>query len=89
VATLGDLSRLQVETTDIDEFLIGQLRVGQLVTLTVDALDQRQLIGYVRRVTLEPQPTSGGDEHYPTVIELVEQVPELRPGMTVRLRLGE
>lgn len=84
VATVGDLSRLQVETTDVDEFLIARVRPGQRVTLTIDALE-REVAGQARTVALEPVVAAGGDQHYPVVIDLAEVIPELRPGMTVRV----
>ena len=89
IVTVGDLSRLQVETTDVSEFVLAARRVrpGQRVTLTIDALE-RQVSGQVRTVALEPvTPTAvtGGDEHYPVTIDLGEVIPELRAGMTVRV----
>jgi multidrug efflux pump subunit AcrA (membrane-fusion protein) len=89
VATVGDLSRLQVETTDVDEFLIARVRRGQRLTLTVDALDGRELEGYVQSAALELQPIGTGDEHYPVVLDLVSVPAELRPGMVVRVHLPE
>ena len=87
VATVADVSRLQVETTDVDEFLIARVRASQRVVLTIDALD-REAPGQVRTVALEPTtPTvaSGGDLNYPVTIDLLDVVPGLRPGMTVRI----
>jgi multidrug efflux pump subunit AcrA (membrane-fusion protein) len=89
IATIGDLSRLRVETTDVDEFLIGHVRRGQRVRLTVDALDDQPLHGYVYTVALQHETTPLGDEHYPVVVELVETLATLRPGMTVRVDFGE
>jgi HlyD family secretion protein len=86
VATVGDLSRLQTETTDVDEFIIARVRLGQLLPLTVDALDGREVLGRVYSAALELQGDSSGDEHYPIVLDLVDPPPDLRPGMTVRLR---
>lgn len=85
IATVGDLSRLQVETTDVDEFIIASVRRGQAVTVSVDALDGRLLRGQVRSVALQPQRSPEGDEHYQVVIDLADVPPELRPGMTVRV----
>lgn len=85
LVTIGDLSRLQVETTDVDEFLIGKLARGQPARLTVDALDGRELAGIIERITLQPQPTGAGDEHYPIVIALTGPTDDLRPGMSVRI----
>jgi multidrug efflux pump subunit AcrA (membrane-fusion protein) len=89
LATVGDLSQLQVETTDVDEFLIGHVRRGQPVTLTVDALDDLPLRGRVRSVTLVPRTTTSGDEQYPVEIELQGSASQLRPGMSVRVDFSE
>jgi len=89
IATVGDLTRLQVETTEVDEFLVPCVRPGQRVVVLVDALRERELAGIVRTVALEPRVTATGDEHYPVTIELPDAPPELRPGMTVRVRFGE
>jgi multidrug efflux pump subunit AcrA (membrane-fusion protein) len=89
IATIGDLSRLQVETTDVDEYLIGRLRLGQPASLTIDALDRLVVRGYVQQIGLVLQSSGTSDEHYPVVIALAEAAPGLRPGMTVRIRFDE
>jgi multidrug efflux pump subunit AcrA (membrane-fusion protein) len=89
LAMLGDLSRLQVETTDVDEFIISQVRPGQAVTVRVDALDRRALNGRVRTVALLPETTATGDDHYPVVVEVGGSTADLRLGMTVRVNFGE
>ena len=85
VVLVADLRRLQVETNDVDEFLIGHVQPGQSVTLEIEALDRRELTGRVRTVALQPQPTPGGDQHYPVTIDLGGTPPDLRPGMSVRI----
>jgi len=87
VATIGDLSLYRVETTDVDEYLISQIRPDQLVTLTVEALDGRKLQGVVETVALA-QRTSGGVVNYPVVIRLNSQDPDVRPGMSVRVQFA-
>jgi putative ABC transport system ATP-binding protein len=89
VASVGDLSRFQVETTDVDEFIVGRVRPGQAVVVTVDALDRLVLRGRVRSVSLEPRQGTDGDDHYPTVIDLETAPPDLRVGMTVRVAFVE
>ena len=89
VASVGDLSRLQIETTDVDEFIVGRVRPGKAVLITVDALDQRQLRGRVRTVALEPRRGADGDDHYPTVIDLEVPPTDLRVGMSVRVAFVE
>jgi hypothetical protein len=89
VVLVADLTRLQVETTDVDEFLIGHVRAGQNVVLQIEALDRRELRGKVRTVALQPQATPGGDQHYPVTIDLGGTQPDLRPGMSVRITLSD
>jgi multidrug efflux pump subunit AcrA (membrane-fusion protein) len=85
VVQVADLSRLQVETTDVDEFLISHVQRGQAVSLQIEALDRRDLSGRVRTVALQPQTTPGGDQHYPVTIDLGSTPTDLRPGMSVRI----
>jgi multidrug efflux pump subunit AcrA (membrane-fusion protein) len=85
VVMIADLSRLQVETTDVDEFLIAHVRAGQNVSLQIEALDRREVTGRVGTVALQPQSSPGGDQQYPVTIDLGGQVAELRPGMSVRI----
>jgi len=85
VATIGDLSRYQVRTTDVDEYLISQIQPDQQVSVTVEALDGRQLEGTVDTVGLAQQSSSAGVVNYPVVIRLFGNDPDVRPGMTVRI----
>jgi biotin carboxyl carrier protein len=90
VVMLADLTRLQVETTDVDEFLIGHVRPSQSVALQIEALDRRELMGRVRTVAPQPQSTPGGDQQYPVTIDLGGTPPaDLRPGMSVRISFPE
>jgi hypothetical protein len=89
VVTIADLTRLQVETTDVDEFLIGHVRASQSVALQIEALDRREITGKVRTVALQPQTTAGGDQQYPVTIDLGGAQPDLRPGMSVRITFSE
>jgi multidrug efflux pump subunit AcrA (membrane-fusion protein) len=87
VVLVADLSRLEVDTTDVDEFLVGHVHPGQTVTLEVEALDRREITARVATVALQPQTTPGGDQHYPVTIDLGGTPPDLRPGMSVRITL--
>jgi HlyD family secretion protein len=89
LAYLGDLSRVQVETTDVDEFIIAFVREGQPVQMTVDAIDGRTFSGWVTRVNLLPEKDDQGDDHYPVVIDFDGSTADLRLGMTVRVNFGE
>jgi multidrug efflux pump subunit AcrA (membrane-fusion protein) len=88
VAIVGDLSQLRVETTDVDEYLIGRLRIGQPVELSVDALPGQTLTGRVESVSLVAQAGTGSRLHYPVTVALDRADPALRASMTARLRLG-
>jgi multidrug efflux pump subunit AcrA (membrane-fusion protein) len=85
LVTVADLSRYQVETTDVDEYLIAKLRPGQAATLTIEALDGLELRGSVRTVSLQQQAAPGGSPSYPVMIDLPATGAPLRPGMSVRI----
>ncbi len=89
VVTIADLSRLQVETTDVDEFIVGSIQRGQRVTLRIDALDSAELQGRVRTVAVQPQTTTAGDQQYPVVIDFSSATTGLVPGMSVRVTFAE
>jgi len=79
--TLGDLDHLQVETTDLNEIDIPLVKAGQEVRVTFDALPERVISGRVVRIA--PMASLGeGGTNYTVIIELEEQDPELRWGMT-------
>jgi multidrug efflux pump subunit AcrA (membrane-fusion protein) len=85
IATVGDLSELQIETTDVDQYLVGAISPGQLVSVDIDALGQTE-IGRVRSVALEPAAaSSGATPVYAVTIAIPPIAVELRPGMTVHL----
>lgn len=82
IAIVDDLSQLKVETTDVDEFLLPHVHVGQTVTMSVEALDGREIEGQVRTVGIEPRQTTTGDSYYPVTIALSGSTDGLKPGMT-------
>ena len=81
VMFLGDLSHLRIETTDLNEADIWAIAVGQEVTLTFDGLPEKALSGRVTRIAPMATMEQGGT-NYTVVIELDEQDPGLRWGMT-------
>jgi multidrug efflux pump subunit AcrA (membrane-fusion protein) len=81
VMFLGDLSHLRIETTDLNEADIWAIAVGQEVTLTFDGLPEKALSGRVSRIAPMASTEQGGT-NYTVVIELDEQDPGLRWGMT-------
>ncbi|MGE3908940.1 MAG: ATP-binding cassette domain-containing protein [Chloroflexota bacterium] len=85
IAAVGDVSRLRIETDDVDEFMVARIRQGQAVTVTIDAIEGRELQGRVRSVALGPERTDEGDLHYPVIVDLDWTPQDLRAGMTVRV----
>jgi len=81
LVTLGDLSTLQVETTDLDEIDVARVAVGQEVVITFDALPEQVFTGRVTRLSPMAKPGTGG-VNYTVVIELDELDPAIRWGMT-------
>ncbi len=85
---LADPTRYQVETTDVDEYLVGRLRPLQGASVTIDALPDRTLRGTVTSVSGQlqtPQAGTAGTPNYPTIIALAGAAPDLRPGLTVHI----
>jgi multidrug resistance efflux pump len=78
---------LHVETTDVDEFLIAQIRIGLPVQITLDALPSYELTGVVTEVSVQTETTPEGDQHYPVTVRFDWTPAEVRPGMTARVRL--
>lgn len=79
--TLGDLSTLRVETTDLSEIDVARVREGQPVRVTLDALAGETFSGRVIRIAPMSTPGQGG-VNYTTLIELDRLDPALRWGMT-------
>lgn len=78
---ISDVARLQVETTDLSERDVPNVRVGQVVTITIKALNET-VTGRV--LVISPlADTLGGDVVYKTTIDLDEIPAGLRAGMSV------
>ena len=84
---LSDIEHLQVETTDLSERDIPQVKIGQPVKVLVDALGLG-LDGHVVQISPVAE-ILGGDVVYRTTIALDSPPPELRSGMSVSVSFGE
>jgi HlyD family secretion protein len=80
VLLVGNLDQLQVQTTDLGEYDVAQIKVGDPAIITFDALPGIILQGAVSRIA--PKPTGGFGVDYPVVIELNDIPAALRWGMT-------
>jgi HlyD family secretion protein len=87
VAVLADLSTLQIETTDLDEWGATHIKPGYPAQITLTAFDDKKLSGRVVSVALRGETISSGDVVYKTVIVLDQPDPDLRWGMTVRITI--
>lgn len=80
-----DLTKMQVEA-DIDEADIGQIKVGQRVSFTVDAFQNDIFEGKVTQVRLDPQVTSNVVT-YTVIIEADNTDLKLMPGLTATVSI--
>jgi HlyD family secretion protein len=81
----NDLKRMQVEAS-VDEADIGQIKVGQSVTFTVDAYQDEQFTGNVSQVRLSPI-TVQNVVTYTVIIDVPNPELKLRPGMTATVSI--
>lgn len=83
--TLVDLSRLRVETTDLSELDVARVAVGQRASVYVEPLGVT-VGGRVVRLASQAE-MIGGDVVYAVLVELDEQPPGLRWGMSVEVEI--
>lgn len=76
----GDLSHLQVETTDLSEIDVAQIQPGSIADVTFDALPDVMVEGTVIRIS--PKADEGAGVNYTVILELSEIPDALRWGMT-------
>ena len=77
---LADLDSLRIETTDLSERDIPKVKIGQTVTVYIDALGM-EIQGSVSEISPQAD-TLGGDVVYMTVIGLDERPDDLLAGMS-------
>ena len=81
----NDLTKMQVEA-DVDEADIGQVKVGQKVTFTVDAYMEDVFDGTVNQIRMKPTTTSNVVT-YTVIIEAPNPDQKLVPGMTASVTI--
>jgi HlyD family secretion protein len=80
-----DLGKMQIVLA-VDEADIGQVRIGQNVSFTVDAFPDRQFRGTVEQVRLSATTTSNVVS-YPVVVTVDNSDGTLLPGLTVNAEI--
>lgn len=83
-AQMADFSAWYIETTDLNELEVVNVREGQPVEIKPDALENLTLQGVVESVGLAYR-IQGGDVLYTVKIKLTDSDPSLRWGMTVEV----
>lgn len=81
----NDLTKMQVEA-DVDEADIGQVKVGQRVTFTVDAYMEDVFDGTVNQIRMKPTTTSNVVT-YTVIIDAPNPDQKLFPGMTASVTI--
>ena len=87
VLTLADLHTLRVETSDLDEWGVTRIAMGDMARITFTAFDEKTVTGRVSEIALRGEALTGGDVAYRVLITLDEPDPDLRWGMTVRVSI--
>ena len=80
-----DLKRMELHV-DVDEADIGQVKVGQYATFTVDAYPDRIFSAKVREVRFAPKIVEGVVT-YETILDVDNSDLSLRPGMTATAKI--
>lgn len=81
----NDLTKMQVEA-DVDEADIGQVKVGQRVSFTVDAYMEDVFDGTVNQIRMKPTTTSNVVT-YTVIIDAPNPDQKLFPGMTASVTI--
>ena len=86
VLVIADVDHLRIETTDLSERDVPQIKEGQPVSVTIKALNQ-SVKGVVSSISPLAN-TLGGDVVYKTTIDLDAPLPGLREGMSAEVEFG-
>lgn len=87
VITLGDLSSLRLETDDLSETNIARIKLGQVVSVTFDALPGKTFKGKVTHIAPMASAKQGGT-NYTIYVEFDNLDPALRWGMTGHIEIN-
>lgn len=86
ILVIADFSHMHIETTDLSERDVPQVKVGQQVSVQVKALNQK-IVGHVTEISPLAD-TLGGDVIYKTTIDLDQSPTGLLAGMSVDVQFG-
>jgi len=86
VIVLVDLDNLQIETTDLSELDVSAVKIGQLATVYIEALD-KEFSGEVTAIS-PISDTIGGDVVFKVTIQLDEKPEALLWGMSAEVNIN-
>jgi HlyD family secretion protein len=90
ILTIADRSGMQVEA-DVDETDVVDIRPGQEVTITVDALPDTSFPGLVTTIAASAQvgaqTSADAATNFQVKVLFSEDIPQLRPGMTADVEI--
>lgn len=89
IITIADLSNLEIQTTDLDEFGAAKVQLDQPAKIRVNAFTDKTLTGKVSEIADQSVLLASGDVSYPVTILLDSQDPDLRWGMTVKVEFAQ
>ena len=84
LCVIYDLSYLEM-VINVDELQISSLSVGQKVQITADAVQDKNYVGTVTRVSMKGA-SNGGTTTYPVTIR-IDETDGLRPGMNANAEI--
>ena len=85
VILIGDLAHMRIETTDLSEKDVPNVKVGMQAKVQIDALD-KEFTGKVIDIA-RVSSTVGGDVVYKVTLELDQQPADLRWGMSAEVHI--
>jgi multidrug resistance efflux pump len=85
VLTIADLSGWVIKTTDLTEIDVVNIKEGEPVTFTLDALPGQTLKGYVLSVA-QNYTERQGDIVYQVSVLVSDKIPSMRWGMTAQVK---
>lgn len=89
IVLIADLAHLRVETTDLNEIDVAQVKVGDKASVTFDALPGVELAAKVTLIS--PKASEGSGVNYIVFVEIPQLPENLRWGMTafVDIKVGQ
>jgi len=87
ILRLADTSAWEIETTDLTELSVAQIKEGMLASVTLDAIPGLELSGHVSQIKPYGN-TRQGDIVYTVVIAPDQQDARLRWNMTAKVSIG-